>query len=539
MSPAVLRGKDMNEDKNINGYPKAGGESDEELFATQVSRAVSSQDYSGLSDSIQQEMDTFTRSLNQQVGAINMDLRMKNEIVPADQSGNASDASNAQGVAAQNSANAQGVAASGAEKTATAPRSSAADAQSASQEASNAQRASGAQTYADAQRATAQASANAQKAEAHAASAARQASRTTRQSDRAEHQEDRANRREDRANRQENRTKRRENRASRKTNRAARPASGSRQAAPFLLHKPSKVFHHGRLWASGIVGLSMLTDIGDAGDDLVFDLAIIVFCLFVFVRTIMNNGLIKRFYLYSDVIGNRDHITTRKLASALGTSKEKVLKDLRKFKNKGWLPQGVIDEAGKNLLLTDEAVLAYEDAVARRNDLDARTEKAMTDLDAEGISPEVRAMLEDGQKFLKDIRRANDEIPDENMSGKLYALEDIVARIFDHVKKHPENAGELSRFMAYYVPTTRKLMNAYVELDRQPDVGSNITDTRKQIEDAMDTVIQACQSLLNTMFQDVAADIATDISVLKSMASRDGLTKGEGDAEGEIGPLKF
>ena len=154
MSPAVLRGKDMNEDKNINGYPKAGGESDEELFATQVSRAVSSQDYSGLSDSIQQEMDTFTRSLNQQVGAINMDLRMKNEIVPADQSGNASDASNAQGVAAQNSANAQGVAASGAEKTATAPRSSAADAQSASQEASNAQRASGAQTYADAQRAT-------------------------------------------------------------------------------------------------------------------------------------------------------------------------------------------------------------------------------------------------------------------------------------------------------------------------------------------------------------------------------------------------
>lgn len=524
MSPAVLRGKDMNEDKNINGYPKAGGESDEELFATQVSRAVSSQDYSGLSDSIQQEMDTFTRSLNQQVGAINMDLRVKNEIVPADQSGKASDSSNAQG-AVSHSANAQ--AASQAEKTATAPRNSAADAQAASQDATNAQRA------------TAQASANAQKAAAHAASAARQASRTTRQSDRAERQEDRANRREDRAARQENRTKRRENRASRQSSRNPRPASGSRQAAPFLLHKPSKVFHHGRLWASGIVGLSLLTDIGDAGDDLIFELAIIIFCLFVFVRTIMNNGLIKRFYLYSDVIGNRDHITTRKLASALGTSKEKVLKDLRKFKNKGWLPQGVIDEAGKNLLLTDEAVLAYEDAVARRNDLDARTEKAMTDLDAEGISPEVRAMLEDGQKFLKDIRRANDEIPDENMSGKLYALEDIVARIFDHVKKHPENAGELSRFMAYYVPTTRKLMNAYVELDRQPDVGSNITDTRKQIEDAMDTVIQACQSLLNTMFQDVAADIATDISVLKSMASRDGLTKGEGDAEGETGPLKF
>ena len=459
----------MDENKNINGYPKAGGESEEELFATQVSQAVSSHDYSGLSDSIQQEMDTFTKSLNQQVGTINMGLRVKNEIVPAGQSGNASGASNAQGAAAQTSANAQ-------------------------------------------------ASANAQKAAAHASAGARQASRATRQSDCDE---------------------RRENRANRQTDRIARPASGRRQAAPFLLHKPSKAFHHGRLWASGIVGASMLSEIGEEPEDAIFGMAVFAFCLFVFVRTLMNNGLIKRFYLYSEVIGNRDHITTRKLASAMGTTTDKVLKDLRRFKKKGWLPQGVIDEAGKNLLLTDEAVLAYEDAVARRNDLDARTEKAMTDLDADGISPEVRAMLEEGQKFLKDIRRANDEIPDENMSGKLYALEDIVARIFDHVKKHPENAGELSRFMAYYVPTTRKLMNAYVELDRQPDVGSNITDTRKQIEDAMDTVIQACQSLLNTMFQDVAADIATDISVLKSMASRDGLTKGEGDAEGETGPLKF
>ncbi len=514
MSPAVLRGKDMNEDKNINGYPKAGGESDEELFATQVSRAVSSQDYSGLSDSIQQEMDTFTRSLNQQVGAINMDLRVKNEIIPADQSGNASDASDAQRAAA-----------SDAEKADAAPRSSAADAQAAS----------------DAQRATTQSAnsqgaatkaANEQNATAHSASAAHKSSRET-------HQSDRASRAEERASRQEARTRRQENRSNRKTGRDPRPASGNRQAAPFLLHKPSKVFHHGRLWASGIVGASMLSEIGDEPDDAIFGMVVFAFCLFVFVRTIMNNGLIKRFYLYSDVIGNRDHITTRKLAAALGTSNEKVLKDLRKFKNKGWLPQGVIDEAGKNLLLTDEAVLAYEDAVARRNDLDARTEKAMTDLDSDGISPEVRSMLEEGQKFVRDIRRANDEIPDENMSAKLYALEDIVARIFDHVKKHPENAGELSRFMAYYVPTTRKLMNAYVELDRQPDVGSNITDTRKQIEDAMDTVIQACQSLLNTMFQDVAADIATDISVLKSMASRDGLTKGEGDAEGETGPLKF
>lgn len=420
----------MVEDKNTKNFPER-----EEAVETGKPAAdqqpMAARNFDSLSDSIQQEVDTFTRSLNQQVGAINMNLRVKNEIVPGDQAGH------------------------------------------------------------------------------------------------------------DRTQRQDSRTTRQNSRTTRKASSSTRPSHGSRNTAPFLLHKPSKAFHKGRLWVSGIVGASMLSEIGDEPDDAIFGMAIFAFCLFIFISTLKNNSLIKRFYLYSQVIGNRDSITISKLAAALGTSSDKVKKDLNKFKNKGWLPQGIIDESGRNLFLTDEAVIAYQDAIARKNDLDARTDKAMTDLNTDDISPEVKAIIVEGEKFVKDIRQANDEIPDEYMSDKLYDLEDIVARIFDYVKKHPESAGELSRFMSYYVPTTRKLMNAYVELNKQPDAGSNITSTKKQIEDGMDTIIQACQSLLDTMFQDVAEDIAADISVLKTMAARDGLTRDEGEPENKTGPLKF
>lgn len=421
----------MVEDKNTKNFPEREEAVETGKPAADQWQPMAARDFDSLSDSIQQEVDTFTRSLNQQVGAINMNLRVKNEIVPGDQAGH------------------------------------------------------------------------------------------------------------DRTQRQDSRTTRQNSRTTRKASSSTHPSHGSRNTAPFLLHKPSKAFHKGRLWVSGIVGASMLSEIGDEPDDAIFGMAIFAFCLFVFISTIRNNGLIKRFYLYSQVIGNRDSITISKLAEALGISSDKVKKDMNKFKTKGWLPQGIIDESGRNLFLTDEAMIAYQDALARKNDLDARTDKAMTDLNTDNISPEVKSIITEGEKFVKDIRRANDEIPDEYMSDKLYDLEDIAARIFDHVKKHPESAGELSRFMSYYVPTTRKLMNAYVELNKQPEAGSNITSTKKQIEDGMDTIIQACQSLLNAMFRDVAEDIAADISVLKTMASRDGLTRDEGEPENKTGPLKF
>ena len=84
--------------------------------------------------------------------------------------------------------------------------------------------------------------------------------------------------------------------------------------------------------------------------------------------------------------------------------------------------------------------------------------------------------------------------------------------------------------MNYYLPTTKKLLEAYVELDRQTVQGENVQQTKNEIDSAMDTINEAFEKLLDSMFQDMAWDISSDISVMKTMMAQDGLTGDSGMA---------
>lgn len=80
--------------------------------------------------------------------------------------------------------------------------------------------------------------------------------------------------------------------------------------------------------------------------------------------------------------------------------------------------------------------------------------------------------------------------------------------------------------MDYYLPTTSKLLHAYIDLDRQGIAGENIKSTKKEIEDTLDTVNAAFERLLDSLFEDTAWDISSDISVMKTMMAQEGLTGG-------------
>ena len=117
------------------------------------------------------------------------------------------------------------------------------------------------------------------------------------------------------------------------------------------------------------------------------------------------------------------------------------------------------------------------------------------------------------------------------MSEKLYRLESTMDRIVEQVRKQPESAAELRKLMSYYLPTTVKLLSAYKELDRQTVSGENIVNTKKEIEDALDTINDAFEKLLDSLFQSMAWDVSSDISVMQTMFAQDGLTEKEMAAE--------
>ena len=189
----------------------------------------------------------------------------------------------------------------------------------------------------------------------------------------------------------------------------------------------------------------------------------------------------------------------------------------------GLLPQARFDEKKTTLILTQQAYNQYQQAEDSRRQREQKEAKEAAQ--TAGMSAETRQILQEGEAYIKALRRANDMIPDEAMSKKLDRQEQIVNRIFARVKEHPENASDLRKFMNYYLPTTEKLLKAYIDLDKQPQVGDNIVKTKRDINEAMDTINDAFENLLDSLFEDVAWDISSDISVMKTMMEQDGLTE--------------
>ncbi len=241
--------------------------------------------------------------------------------------------------------------------------------------------------------------------------------------------------------------------------------------------------------------------------------------------------LAKTFYQYGNIVGDREYIKISDLAQAAVKTDEEVYKDLKKMIKMGYLPRAKFDSSETTLMITDAAYEMYlgaeKDRLAReKRELDQQ--KAALNIEKVSGNNEltgVEAILAEGQDYISFVRTTNDIIPDtEVMSSKLYRLESIMNRIFEQVKKNPDSADDLRKLMNYYLPTTKKLLDAYVELDRQENAGENVLQTKNEISTAMDTINDAFEKLLDSMFQDMAWDISSDISVMKTMLAQDGLT---------------
>ncbi len=260
---------------------------------------------------------------------------------------------------------------------------------------------------------------------------------------------------------------------------------------------------------------------------------------FMFFKSLKKYQLAKKFHQYGGILKDAEYFNISDLAKVAVKTDKEVLKDIKDMMKEGFLPRAKLDATEKTCMITDRAYEQYLGAVQDMNARqireenqrmveETRTKERNKELD--GLPPKVREIIEEGSDYIVFVRQINDIIPDtEEMSNKLYRLEDIMNRIFAQVKKDPSSADELHKLMNYYLPTTRKLLNAYVELDKQPDVGENIIQTKNEIDAAMDTINEAFEKLLDSLFQDMAWDISSDISVMKTMMAQDGLTlEGQG-----------
>lgn len=245
---------------------------------------------------------------------------------------------------------------------------------------------------------------------------------------------------------------------------------------------------------------------------------------------------------YLELTGNNHYINLSDLALYTNKSPKFVLKEIRKMLEAGHFPQGHLDNQESCLMLDDKIYREYLDLEKQRKlqEREQRAQELRSELKAretgnaagtkeaaasggESADAELNAMIAEGQECIRKLRDMNDSIPGEEISAKLFRLENLLKEIFEGLKDHREQRHQMKKFMNYYLPTTLKLVEAYKEFDEMEAQSQEIMEAKQEIEKTLDTINCAFEELLARMYRDTAFDVTTDAQVLQTMLVKEGL----------------
>ena len=235
---------------------------------------------------------------------------------------------------------------------------------------------------------------------------------------------------------------------------------------------------------------------------------------------------VKRFRKYVRCLSGRNYCRIDELASSVAKSNKYVIKDLRKMTRLDMFREGHMDDDKTYFMLSNEVYEEYlksKEAYNMRKAEEKNKDKNDNDI-KDGNKSEIELIREMREKYISEIRDANDVIEEKEISMKLDRLEKIVDEIFKQVEKNPEKLSEVRKFTNHYLPMTLKLVNSYKELNNQAIEGDNIKKAKVEIEKSIDLINGAFANLLDDLFEDVVLDISSDISVLKTLFTQEGLT---------------
>lgn len=235
----------------------------------------------------------------------------------------------------------------------------------------------------------------------------------------------------------------------------------------------------------------------------------------VLTSGILMRRAMQRYTAYLAIIGPNEAMEIETIAKKVGVKRKQAEQDLQKMIEKGYF--------GDAAYINKE--LGYIFMSSRADEELARAREAAMQKTREASKKEaVKQNAEAYDQILAKIRDVNDRIPDEAMTEKINQIESITREIFRAVEQEPEKRGKIDRFMSYFLPTTLKLLESYANLERTNIVGKNISQSKKSIEIAMDTVVDGFKHQLDELYKSDAVSIETEVDVLTKMINRETVT---------------
>lgn len=260
--------------------------------------------------------------------------------------------------------------------------------------------------------------------------------------------------------------------------------------------------------------------IGGHFGELVISVGVLLFSGFCFFR----GRLYQRAQQYLEFLKGKTSSNVEYLAAFTGVSERQVKKDLRKLSQARLIQAVFLSPDGNEVFSNIEQYEEHQKELEQAKQKEKLQEKPKP---APQPKEEEQADSPSEHIFLVQMRELNNKIEDKDVSQKIDQICEICEKIFEQSKEMKDTPASFKKFESYYLPTTIKLLEVYTEVDDQPVDGVNIETIRRDIPSILNTLIQAYQNLLDSLYANMAMDVSSEIAVLKDMLTQEGLVENE------------
>lgn len=237
-------------------------------------------------------------------------------------------------------------------------------------------------------------------------------------------------------------------------------------------------------------------------------------------------GRISRYGRYMKTLETKKYASIEELSKKVAKSPKTVMKDLEYMIQNQWFLEAHLEKESGQFMLTDHVYEQYQLSVKGQK-LKEEEEKKKQDMENDPVKKELNKVLQEGENYIQKIHKLNDLILGDDISVKMDKIEDTLISIFELLKRHPEKLGDIRKLMQFYLPMTIKVLEKYRDFENERIPSEQLKEGKQEIEETLGKVHIAFENLREKMFREDVLDISTDLDVLETMMSQEGLIDNE------------
>ncbi len=127
-----------------------------------------------------------------------------------------------------------------------------------------------------------------------------------------------------------------------------------------------------------------------------------------------------------------------------------------------------------------------------------------------------------GIEKLRNIRSLTLKITSNDVAKQIQDICKTGSEIFAYIQKNPDDLKKAKQFINYYLDTTEKIVNRYVELSAAKEKSPEVESSLKKVEEMLVSIDETYKKQLHNLMEDDVLDLNTEIKVLETTMKMEG-----------------